>query len=134
MPFVDVDDAQFQAFVSRASSKAKGKAILKEVGSQIEKMATKLTADVKGDTPVDTGRLRAGWETTGLGGGAGGFTFTILNNVEYAIYVENGHRTRGGGGYVPGRFMLKKNVDALSAGFGTQWQPALDRALEGLFD
>ena len=30
----------------------------------------------------------------------------IVNPVEYASYVEFGHRTRGGGGWVEGQFFL----------------------------
>ena len=30
----------------------------------------------------------------------------IMNTIEYASYVEYGHRTRGHKGWVPGRFML----------------------------
>lgn len=37
------------------------------------------------------------------------FTIVIKNPVEYASYVEFGHRTRGGGGWVEGRFMLTKS-------------------------
>lgn len=37
------------------------------------------------------------------------FTIVVKNPVEYASYVEFGHRTRGGGGWVEGRFMLTKS-------------------------
>ncbi len=30
----------------------------------------------------------------------------IVNPTEYASYVEYGHRTRGGGGWVPGKLMM----------------------------
>ena len=33
----------------------------------------------------------------------------IVNPVEYASYVEYGHRTRGGKGFVRGQFMLEKS-------------------------
>ena len=37
----------------------------------------------------------------------GGFlVIEIINPVEYASYVEYGHRTRNHKGWVPGRFML----------------------------
>lgn len=34
------------------------------------------------------------------------YVIEIINPVEYAPYVEFGHRTRGGKGWVEGRFML----------------------------
>ena len=37
------------------------------------------------------------------------YEITIINPVDYASYVEFGHRTRGGGGWVEGRFMLTKS-------------------------
>lgn len=36
-------------------------------------------------------------------------TLDIVNPVEYASYVEYGHRTRGGKGFVQGHFMLEKS-------------------------
>ena len=37
------------------------------------------------------------------------YIVTIINPVEYASFVEFGHRTRGGKGWVKGRFMLTKS-------------------------
>ena len=37
------------------------------------------------------------------------YTITIINPVHYAAYVEYGHRTRGGKGWVEGKFMLTKS-------------------------
>ena len=36
-------------------------------------------------------------------------TLDIVNPMEYASYVEYGHRKRGGKGWVPGHFMLEKS-------------------------
>lgn len=68
-----------------------------------------------GGTPVST-------EATRPGGPHGELKQSLRKEVhknngvvgyvkEYAPYVEFGHRTRGGGGYVPGQHYLKKNVD-----------------------
>ena len=64
------------------------------------------------------GTLRRGW-TGGKNSGSSAyannlkvnhfgdtFVIEIVNPVEYASYVEFGHRTRGGGGWVEGHFML----------------------------
>lgn len=34
------------------------------------------------------------------------YTIEVINPVEYAGYVEFGHRTRGGDGWVPGQYFL----------------------------
>ena len=75
-----------------------------------------------GDYPKSSGKLggtlRRGW-TGGKSGSAASYTqnlkvkhfgnvyvIEIINPVEYASYVEFGHRTRGGDGWVEGKFML----------------------------
>ena len=92
-----------------------------------KELAARLIAKVVKRTPVGQypestgkkgGTLRRGW-TNGKGGGASAyanslkvhkygdaFVIEIENPVEYAPYVEYGHRTRGGGGWVEGHFML----------------------------
>ncbi|BAQ11306.1 phage protein [Bacillus sp. OxB-1] len=81
------------------------------------------------------GTLRRGWTakshreaelTSAFGGGAGAKKFTdsmtvkkkgnmyeieVINPVEYAAYVEYGHRTRNHQGWVPGRFMMTISAD-----------------------
>ena len=63
------------------------------------------------NTPVDTGLLRGSWKQTPVKTNS----VTVYDNVYYGIFVEKGHRTRGGGGFVPGRHMLKKAVDETRA-------------------
>lgn len=41
------------------------------------------------------------------------YTIEIINPVEYASYVEFGHRTRGGNGWVEGRYMLTISEEKL---------------------
>ena len=70
--------------------------ITKELGARLLAKAIKRT-------PVDKGTLRRGWDAS-IGAKAvntgGGYTVTITNNVEYASYVEFGHRQTPGR-YVP---------------------------------
>ena len=37
----------------------------------------------------------------------------VSTNIKYAPYVEYGHRTRGGKGFVDGRYMLAKSVEEI---------------------
>ena len=74
------------------------------------------------------GTLRRGWTEQNAGSGAEGlksnsakqyadslkinhfgnvYVVEIINPVEYASYVEHGHRTANHKGWVPGRFMLR---------------------------
>ena len=99
----------------------------KFIESCAKELAARLLAKVIKRTPVGQypaesgkkgGTLRRGW-TGGKGGGASSyaqslkvnrfgdaFVIEIINPVEYAPYVEFGHRTRNHKGWVEGRFML----------------------------
>jgi hypothetical protein len=59
------------------------------------------------------GTLRRGWTVGQVERTAGGYQVEIINPVFYAIYVEYGHRTRNGTGWVEGRFMLTKSIEEL---------------------
>ncbi len=52
------------------------------------------------------GTLRRGWSTFELEFGDSVYRITIINNTEYASYVEFGHRKKNGKGWVKGKFML----------------------------
>lgn len=69
----------------------------------------------KKDTPVGKypprsgkvgGTLRRGWHISEIQRTEGGYQIKVFNNVEYAPYVEFGHRTKSGRKWVPGRFMM----------------------------
>lgn len=88
-------------------------------------LAARLLRYVKMRTPVGRypkksgkkgGTLQKGWKTVNNGVevaySGGVYTVEIINPVEYASYVEIGHRTKSGG-WVPGRFMLKISEDEL---------------------
>lgn len=90
-----------------------------------KELAARLLAKVIKRTPSDTGTLRRGW-TGGVNGNAvsyanslkvskngNSYTIEIINPVEYASYVETGHRTRDHKGWVDGRFMLRISEDEI---------------------
>ena len=86
-----------------------------------KELAARLLTMVKKRTPVRTGNLRGG--RNGSGGWTvgevqkvdGGYQVEIFNPTEYASYVEFGHRTPGGKGWVKGRFMLTLSEQELEA-------------------
>lgn len=63
----------------------------------LQEIALLLLAKVVPRTPVDTGELRRGWTIGQILKVRGGWQIEVINPVEYAIYVEYGHR----GVYVP---------------------------------
>ena len=56
------------------------------------------------------------------------YIIEVINPVEYASYVEFGHRTRGGNGWVPGQYFLtlsEQDLERLAPG-------VIERKLEAL--
>lgn len=74
----------------------------------IKKLLSKLLKTVKKLTPVKTGHLRRSWKTNVISSNEG----ELYNDVKYAVPVELGHRTKGGG-FVAGRFMLTRTLEGL---------------------
>lgn len=90
-------------------------------------LAMRLLQKVQGYTPVGQykdrvgGTLRRGWTgkkdmdpvmyamTLPVTQVGSGYLIEIINPVHYASYVEYGHRTRNGKGWVEGRFMLTRS-------------------------
>lgn len=87
--------------------------------SSFERMATEFVSEtafraerrIKERTPVDTGNLRRNWITEPAKKVNGAYMATIMNNTEYAVYVEFGHRAgRNSTRWVDGRFMMTKSM------------------------
>lgn len=87
--------------------------------SGAKEIAARLLAKAISRTPVGQyasgtgkvgGTLRRGWtvepEVKNVGDAYG---IDVINPTHYASYVEFGHRTRGGKGWVKGRFMLTES-------------------------
>lgn len=90
--------------------------------------------DVRANTPVDTGDLRRSWVFEGVTKSGFIFEMELANNLEYALYVELGHRQEPGryvpaigkrlkADYVPGSYMLRDGTNRL--------EEALPKALRG---
>lgn len=59
------------------------------------------------------GTLRRGWTVSEIHQQGKLYTVDVANIVEYASYVEFGHRTPNHHGWVPGRFMLTFSEEEL---------------------
>ena len=80
----------------------------------IKKHGVYLFTNTKKRTPVDTGQLRRSWQ---LKYKKGDLYIRLYNNTEYGIYVEYGHRIRGGKSYIEGAYMLKKTFEKTEKDF-----------------
>ena len=61
------------------------------------------------------------------------YTIEVINPVEYASYVEFGHRTPGGNGWVAGRYFLTKSEEKLRQIAPAAIQKKLDALLREAF-
>lgn len=101
-----------------------------------KELAARLLAKVIRRTPVGKypansgkkgGTLRRGWTGNTNSNAASyvssltvnkvgnSYVIEIINPVDYASYVEFGHRTRGGDGWVEGKFMLTISEEEINA-------------------
>ena len=97
-----------------------------------DEIVQKILALTVMNTPVDTGFLKNGWDIVTEGYGVR-YKVTIYNNVEYAIYVEYGHRTANGTEWVKGQFMftIAKN-QVINNDLERTIEKHLSKGLEGL--
>lgn len=107
------------------------------IQSCAKELATRLLAKVIKRTPVGQypkgsgkvgGTLRRGWtggktlsattyaQSLKVNHFADTYVIEVVNPVDYASYVEFGHRTRGGNGWVEGRFMLTISEQEIQSG------------------
>lgn len=133
MAFFTVDDDEFQAWAKEVQTKAANPTQLKtELQQSLKRVGVQAQRRVSNSTPVDTGNLRRGWNIDGPFISGAVISLQLYNGVEYAGFIENGHRTRGGGGWVPGRFMLRDSIEAISGELPLLLTPGFMSAMEGL--
>lgn len=148
------DKKELEKLQKQLEELEKGKARDKFFEDCAKEMAARLLALVIPKTPVGVyddpsrkgGTLRRGW-TGGKKMDAEAFaksleieksgktyTITVENNVEYAPYVEYGHRTRGGKGFVQGKHMLETSEQELKALSPKVLQDKLEKFLKGVLN
>lgn len=133
MGFGDIEDSAFRAWADKVQAKVSNPAALKsELEQSLKRVGVQAMRRVSNATPVDTGNLRRGWNIDGPFIGGAVISLQLFNNVEYAPFIEFGHRTRGGGGWVPGHFMLRDTVESISNDLPALLTPGFIRAMEGL--
>lgn len=123
--------------------------------SCVNELAQRMLSKVIKRTPVGVyeegsgktgGTLRRGWtgnessnakkyaDSISVRKSGSNYTIEIVNPVEYASYVEYGHRTRNHKGWVPGKFMMtisEKEVNNLAPAL---LQKKLEKFLKEVFN
>lgn len=101
--------------------------------------------DVRANTPVDTGDLRSSWIFAGVEKSGFIFEMDLSNNLEYADYVEYGHRQEPGrfvpaigkrlkANYVSGYYMLRDGTNRLEESLPKSLEEAIAIARSRLND
>lgn len=80
------------------------------------------------------GTLRRGWTVGEVTGAFGVYRVEIINNVEYAPYVEFGHRTRNHKGFVKGVYMLTISEQEIDDRLETIIRLKLNKILKEVFE
>lgn len=75
-------------------------------------MALEAMAEIKLRTPVDTGALLESWKLGEIKRSNRAVEIELINNQEYASFVEYGHETVNGG-WVDGRLMMTIGIDEI---------------------
>ena len=96
----------------------------RDLENLIKKYGVYLFANTKKLTPVDTGQLIRSWQ---LKYKKGDLYIRLYNNTEYGLYVEYGHRTRGGKSYIEGAYMLKKTFEKTEEKFTNDLEKLLKK-------
>lgn len=109
-----------------------------------KEIALRLLRKVKVRTPADRGRLRDSWRIERVYKDGTEYVAEIINSMEYASYVENGHRQEPGRfvpaigkrlvkSYVPGKYMLRISEQEVQKEADKFVQNRIEKALGDLF-
>ncbi len=107
-----------------------------------KEIALRLWRKVRKRTPVGIypkgsvkhgGTLRRGWTVGEITEINGIYKVEIINNVEYAPYVEFGHRTRNHKGWVKGVYMLTISEQEIDENLETIIRLKLNKILKEVF-
>lgn len=96
-----------------------------EAEKTLNNITNKLIAKVKLKTPVakkNGGTLRRNWQPKKIGK----LERLVYNNTSYGVYVEYGHRTRGGKSFVDGVYMLEKSVKEIESELDKEFSIMID--------
>lgn len=102
----------------------------------VKKVASRHKATIIKNTPVDTGALRRSWNVE-IRENPQGYLVTINTDLEYALYVENGHRVMRNEeqiGFVKGQFFIKRSEINTKGKIDKIVNTELRKVLKGVFE
>lgn len=83
--------------------------------------------NVRALTPVDTGYMKSRWKIEPIQkevhSGEGNYMTSVSNDTYYLPYVNQGHRTSNGRGYVLGQFFIQKAIRVTSQRIPKEMKP-----------
>lgn len=106
-----------------------------------KELASRMLSRVIKRTPVGVyedgtvgGTLRRGWTVGEIKKVGLTYEIEVINPVEYASYVEYGHRTVNHRGWVPGRFMMTISANEVESLAPNLLERRLKDLLKGAFE
>ena len=109
----------------------------------IKEIALDFLVIAKGKTPEKTGLLKDRWKIGEIQRKGDDYVIEVFDSVDYASFVESGHRTRKGKGkkssrinskaWVEGRFMMKLTEDDIRMKMPRYLQKMEKKLAEELF-
>lgn len=106
-----------------------------------KELASRMLSRVIKRTPVGVyedgtvgGTLRRGWTVGEIKKVGLTYEIEVINPVEYASYVEYGHRTVNHRGWVPGRFMMTISANEVEMLAPNLLEKRLIKLLKGAFE
>lgn len=100
-----------------------------------KEIAARMLSKVIRRTPVDEGTLRRGWTVeANVRKNGSVYEIEVFNSIDYAPYVEFGHRTRNHQGWVKGRFMMTISADEVEQQAPAIIERKLTQMLQEVFD
>lgn len=103
--WMDVDFSSFKQWSEQIDKAVREDAARKLSEQVLYELANRVLRRTKQKTPVDTGHLRRNWMLGSVTRHGDYMEIEIYNNVEYAEFIEYGHR-KPKGGFVEGCYML----------------------------
>lgn len=124
----------FQDFIKKIN--ATQQQISSAIDETLEEAATECVAETQARTPVKTGALKRSWNHSEVKVEGKKHTIEIGSPLEYAPFVENGHKQEKGRyvgtigkklvkEYVPGKHMLQDSLTIAKAGLGEKLKQKL---------
>ena len=134
------DFKQFKKLAENFEAAIQDQKIDEVLKALLFELANRVLALTKEKTPVgiyDTGgrvggHLRRNWFIGDVKRAGDELSIEIYNTVEYALFVEYGHRTRNHKSWVEGRFMLKISMKSIEQMLPKITEQHVKKFLEGL--